>query len=350
MYESSKNLIDDSAFKPYVKVVFCLRANKEIGMKRNMYLCPYCKKIWKTNPLKPQPVSSDDDYEYICKHCGTEVNMVTIESCYDMRKYKTKKNNGNPPVVYNMSNIQTILIGMKKDDADGHVVSVNGTIFRQHHMVQYRFDDATQTLQQVYKTYMTKQRIVCNLDVKQVYLIDNVKAKDDQFEYVVPKVYDTFYANVNYDCDVAYILRKLILQKIYKVAYGYSLPSLVDNLKSMTDNQLFYMMKFPVLSSYAFYVSMTDVSPILFDVFKQVDEIDHSLVSIRTKDALEQVKSTGKRLGRPKGSESKLFFLDAHKGEIMNMLERGESIGSICEHFNVSKNTFYKYRKKFFRS
>ena len=85
-------------------------------------------------------------------------------------------------------------------------------------------------------------------------------------------------------------------------------------------------------------------------VFKQVDEIDHSLVSIRTKDALEQVKSTGKRLGRPKGSESKLFFLDAHKGEIMNMLERGESVGSICEHFNVSKNTFYKYRKKFFRS
>ena len=72
---------------------------------------------------------------------------------------------------------------------------------------------------------------------------------------------------------------------------------------------------------------------LMINVFKQVDEIDHSLVSIRTK-----------------GSESKLFFLDAHKGEIMNMLERGESIGSICEHFNVSKNTFYKYRKKFFRS
>ena len=63
-----------------------------------------------------------------------------------------------------------------------------------------------------------------------------------------------------------------------------------------------------------------------------------------------QLMITGKRLGRPKGSESKLFFLDAHKGEIMNMLERGESVGSICEHFNVSKNTFYKYRKKFFRS
>lgn len=31
---------------------------------------------------------------------------------------------------------------------------------------------------------------------------------------------------------------------------------------------------------------------LMINVFKQVDEIDHSLVSIRTKDALEQVKST----------------------------------------------------------
>ena len=81
------------------------------------------------------------------------------------------------------------------------------------------------------------------------------------------------------------------------------------------------------------------------------DRMDRQLmINVFKQDALEQVKSTGKRLGRPKGSESKLFFLDAHKGEIMNMLERGESVGSICEHFNVSKNTFYKYRKKFFRS
>ena len=34
---------------------------------------------------------------------------------------------------------------------------------------------------------------------------------------------------------------------------------------------------------------------LMINVFKQVDEIDHSLVSIRSKDALEQVKSTGTR-------------------------------------------------------
>lgn len=275
MYESSKNLLDDPAFKPYTKVVFCLKANKEAGMKRNRYLCPYCKKIWKTNPLQKQFGASGTDYNYVCKHCNTEVDMVKVESCYDVRKFKKK--NGTPPVVYNMSNIQTILIGMKKDDVDGHIVSVNGTIFRQRHMVIYKFDDVTQTFQQVYRTYLTKQRIVCNLDVKQVYLLDNANAKENQFEYVVPKLYDTFYANTNYDCDVAYILRKLMLQKIYEVAYGYPLPSLVANMKSMTDNQLFYMMKFPVLSSYAFYVSMTDVSPILFDVLYFVSNDDRTL-------------------------------------------------------------------------
>lgn len=89
---------------------------------------------------------------------------------------------------------------------------------------------------------------------------------------------------------------------------------------------------------------------LMIDVFKQVEEIDHSLVSIRTKEALVAVKSTGKLLGRPKGSESKLYFLDSHKEEIENMLERGEPIASICEYFNVSKNTFYKYKKKFFKS
>lgn len=275
MYESSKNLIDDPAFKPYTKAVFCLKANKEAGMKRNRYLCPYCKKIWKTNPLQKQFGALGTDYNYVCKHCNTEVDMVKVESCYAVRKFKKK--NGKPPVVYNMSNIQTILIGMKKDDVDGHIVSVNGTIFRQRHMVIYKFDDATQTFQQVYRTYVTKQRIVCNLDVKQVYLLDNANAKEDQFEYVVPKMYDTFYANANYDCDVAYILRKLMLQKIYEVAYGYSLPSLVANMKSMTDSQLFYMMKFPVLSSYAYYMSMTDVSPILFDVLYFVSNNDRTL-------------------------------------------------------------------------
>ena len=274
MYESSKNLIDDPVFKPYVKTVFCLKADKDIGVKRNMYLCPYCKKIWKTNPLQQRFGTLGSDYHYVCKHCGTEVDMTTIKSHY-VYNFVKKNYHGERPVVYDMSNIQTILIGMKKDDVDGHIVSVNGTIFRQRHIVSYWFDAATQTFQQKYNTYIVKSRVVCNLDVKQVYLIDD--SKNDSFEYVVPKVHESFYSNSNHDCNVTYILQKLLLQKIYETAYGYSLPSLVANLKSVSNSQLFYMMKFPVLSSYAFYMSLKDVSPILFDILYFISNEDRKL-------------------------------------------------------------------------
>lgn len=88
-------------------------------------------------------------------------------------------------------------------------------------------------------------------------------------------------------------------------------------------------------------------SKMIIKAFKWVEEIDHALVSTRTKDALAQMKSSGKRLGRPKGSDSKQSFLDAHKEEVINMLERGHSVAAICEHFHVSKNTYYKFKRNY---
>ena len=83
------------------------------------------------------------------------------------------------------------------------------------------------------------------------------------------------------------------------------------------------------------------------EILKRVGEMDRCLASLRTKDGLERVRSVGKRLGRPKGSESKLFYLDAHKEEIRRMLERGETVAMVCERFKVSKNTYYKYKNKY---
>ena len=85
----------------------------------------------------------------------------------------------------------------------------------------------------------------------------------------------------------------------------------------------------------------------IIKAFKWVEEIDHALVSTRTKDALAQMKNAGKRLGRPKGSDSKQSFLDAHKEEVINMLERGQSVAAICEYFHVSKNTYYKFKRNY---
>lgn len=85
----------------------------------------------------------------------------------------------------------------------------------------------------------------------------------------------------------------------------------------------------------------------IIKAFKWVEEIDHALVSTRTKDALAQMKNAGKRLGRPKGSDSKQSFLDAHKEEVINMLERGQSVAAVCEYFHVSKNTYYKFKRNY---
>lgn len=88
-------------------------------------------------------------------------------------------------------------------------------------------------------------------------------------------------------------------------------------------------------------------APVMVRTFKLLEEIDHRLVSVRTKDALALMKDSGKRLGRPKGSDSKQSYLDAHKEEVVGMLENGQSVAAICEHFNVSKNTYYKFKRNY---
>lgn len=81
--------------------------------------------------------------------------------------------------------------------------------------------------------------------------------------------------------------------------------------------------------------------------FGLVSEIEHNLMSVRTKEALAHKKSTGVCLGRPKGSDAKQSFLEENREEVMDMLERGESIVAICKHFNVSRNTYYQFRRNY---
>lgn len=87
--------------------------------------------------------------------------------------------------------------------------------------------------------------------------------------------------------------------------------------------------------------------PVMGNVFKLVTEIEHSLMSTRTKEALNHKKSTGRPLGRPKGSAAKQFFLDANKEEVISMLERGNTVLEICKRFNVSRNTYYMFRRNY---
>ena len=79
-----------------------------------------------------------------------------------------------------------------------------------------------------------------------------------------------------------------------------------------------------------------------------VSEIEHHLMSVRTKAALNHKKEKeGLQLGRPKGTDAKQSLLDANKDEVMNMLERGDTVVMICKHFNVSRNTYYQFKRNY---
>lgn len=87
-------------------------------------------------------------------------------------------------------------------------------------------------------------------------------------------------------------------------------------------------------------------SKILCFAFGLVAEIERNLISLRTKEALALRRSEGKVLGRPKGASPKSRILIENEEEILHMLATGTSVREVCRHFNVSKDTWYKYRKE----
>ena len=86
-------------------------------------------------------------------------------------------------------------------------------------------------------------------------------------------------------------------------------------------------------------------SKILCFAFGLVAEIERNLISLRTKEALALRKSDGVTLGRPKGSTSKIQILINNIETVRDMQAHGHSIRSICQHFKVSKDTWYRFQK-----
>ena len=86
---------------------------------------------------------------------------------------------------------------------------------------------------------------------------------------------------------------------------------------------------------------LQEISSSLLLVFR----LYQSLVSTRSKTALQERKAQGVKLGRPFGANPALK-LDDHKEEIKKLLNSGVSKNDIAERFNVCRVTVYNFVKR----
>ena len=73
--------------------------------------------------------------------------------------------------------------------------------------------------------------------------------------------------------------------------------------------------------------------------------LHQSLISLRSRHALQNKKAQGIKLGRPFGANPALK-LDDHKNEIQQMLSAGISKDAIAEKYQVCRTTVYNFVKK----
>jgi DNA invertase Pin-like site-specific DNA recombinase len=94
------------------------------------------------------------------------------------------------------------------------------------------------------------------------------------------------------------------------------------------------------------YVFQDDInSKVLGFAFGLVAEIERNLISIRTKEALARRKDEGKKLGRKKGSSTKMKLLHKNRRMITEYLEEGLSYEVISKRLRVSRSTLSRYIK-----
>lgn len=88
-------------------------------------------------------------------------------------------------------------------------------------------------------------------------------------------------------------------------------------------------------------------SKVLAFAFGLVAEIEHNLISLRTKEALALKKAEGIRIGRPVGSCVKLQKLRDDKKRVLGLMKQGSSIAEICREYKVSRGVFYLFRNEY---
>lgn len=91
-------------------------------------------------------------------------------------------------------------------------------------------------------------------------------------------------------------------------------------------------------------------SKVLAFAFGLSAEIERQLISQRTKEALNRLKSEGIKLGRPVGAKSHVHKLDGEMENIQRYLEKGRTKVWIARKYKVHVNTLYNRLNEYSQS
>ena len=92
----------------------------------------------------------------------------------------------------------------------------------------------------------------------------------------------------------------------------------------------------------------TDIqSKVLAFAFGLAAEIERNLISQRTKEALNRIRQTGTKLGRPKGGRNTKHVLDGKESDIIKLSRKGIASTQIAKFYGVSASTIQKFIKKY---
>ncbi|MCM1176673.1 MAG: recombinase family protein [Clostridium sp.] len=88
-------------------------------------------------------------------------------------------------------------------------------------------------------------------------------------------------------------------------------------------------------------------SKIIAFAFALAAEIERSLISQRTKEALSVKKTAGIKLGRPSGSSSKKVTVCNEMDKILKMIDENIPMDKIAHEFGIHRNTLRRYLKNY---